>query len=93
MIYTNNNISCVGNVDCSTINSYNAYYYDPTSSIQSQFDSFTTQMTLFTTLYQLKANPIFTVSISGDNSATTYYPVFASNASSSSLRIDPTKTP
>ena len=72
LIYTNNNISCVGNVDCSTINSYNAYYYDPTSSIQSQFDSFTTQMTLFTTLYQLKANPILTVSISGDNSATTY---------------------
>jgi hypothetical protein len=60
LIYTNNNISCVGNVDCATINSINAYYYDPTSSIQSQFDSFTTQMTLFTGLYALKASPTFT---------------------------------
>ena len=93
LIYTNNNISCVGNVDCASINSINAYYYDPTSSIQSQFDSFTTQMTLFTTLYQLKANPILTVTLTADNTATTFYIPFTSNAASSGLKIDPTTTP
>ena len=70
LIYTNNNISCVGNVDCASINSINAYYYDPTSSIQTQFDSFTTQMTLFTSLYALKASPAFTGTPTAPTAAT-----------------------
>ena len=92
-VYTNSNVNCAGDVNCSTFNSINAYYYDPTSSIQSQFDNFTAQMTLFTGLYQLKANPILTVTLTADNTATTFYIPFTSNAASSGLKIDPTTTP